>query len=324
MDWLQVCIYTTAAGIEPVSGALLDAGVTGMEIEDEADFLDFLENNKQYWDYVDDELMQQKKGETCVKVYVADNAAGGDMLSAIRSGLAQLKARDTANEFGRLELSLTGMNEEDWANNWKQYYKPTEVGKRILIRPEWEDIGPTDRVVFTINPGMSFGTGTHHSTQLCIESLEDAVQPGHAILDLGCGSGILSVIALLLGASDALAVDIDPNAADIAIQNAAKNGFGPDRYRALAGDVLSDSALRDTIGARKYDVVLANIVADVIIPLAGFVPAVMAPGGTFITSGIIDTRLDEVKDALTAAGLHITHVRQRDCWACVTCTYGVS
>ncbi len=322
MDWIQVTVYTTSEGIEPVSGALYDAGVTGLEIEDEADFLDFLEHNKQYWDYVDEDLMAQKKGETRIKVYVSDNEAGHDMLQAIRASLAALAARDTAHAFGRLTVELAGMSEEDWANNWKQYYKPTPVGDKILIRPEWEEIGKTNRVVFTINPGMSFGTGTHASTQLCIESLEKRVRRGDSVLDLGCGSGILSIIALLLGADHAVAVDIDPNAADIACENAAKNNIGSDRYHTYAGDVLSDSALRARIGAERYDVVLANIVADVIVPLAPYAAEVIRPGGTFITSGIIDERAEEVMAALGQAGFTVDTVGRRDCWVSVTCRYG--
>lgn len=321
MDWLQVSVATTAEGIEPLSGALYDVGVTGLEIEDEADFLDFLETNKQYWDYVDDALMEEKRGETHVKLYVSDNAAGRDMLRDVETALAQLKARDADGLFGRLELSVQSTKEEDWANNWKQYYKPVEVGERILVRPEWEEIGETDRIVFTINPGMSFGTGTHHSTQLCMEAIEQWVKPGDTVLDLGCGSGILSIISLLLGAERAAAVDIDPNAADIARENAEKNGIAQSRYQTYAGDILSSEPLRAAIAQTQYDVVLANIVADVIIPLSGYVPSVIRPGGVYITSGIIDQRLDEVAAAIKAAGFTVKTVAQRDCWACIAAVW---
>ena len=193
MDWIKVSIFTTSEGIEPLSGRLYQLGITGLEIEDEKDFKDFLENNKQYWDYVDDELIKEKEGETEVIAYVSDNAAGHEMLMAIRNTVAEMKQLDDENEFGRLEIHIDNMKEEDWANNWKKYFHPLEVGKKILIKPEWEELKDnTDRIVFNINPGMSFGTGGHYTTQLCIETLEKYIKPGVKVLDLGCGSGILS------------------------------------------------------------------------------------------------------------------------------------
>ena len=162
MDWIKVSIFTTSEGIEPLSGRLYQLGITGLEIEDEKDFKDFLENNKQYWDYVDDELIKEKEGETEVIAYVSDNAAGHEMLMAIRNTVAEMKQLDDENEFGRLEIHIDNMKEEDWANNWKKYFHPLEVGEKILIKPEWEELKDnTDRIVFNINPGMSFGTGEH-------------------------------------------------------------------------------------------------------------------------------------------------------------------
>ncbi|MBO5930485.1 MAG: 50S ribosomal protein L11 methyltransferase, partial [Clostridia bacterium] len=211
MDWIQLSISTTTEGIEPVCAVLMEAGVTGMEIEDATDFHNFLENNRDKWDYVDDELLKAHEGDTCVKFYVTDNACGADMRNAVLEGLKSLKAMDEQSEYGTLTVSAAGMKEEDWSENWKQYFKPLEVGDKILILPEWETLSaPTDRTVFTVNPGMSFGTGSHHTTQLCIRGLEEHLKPGMSVLDLGCGSGILSIIAMLLGAKDATAVDIDP------------------------------------------------------------------------------------------------------------------
>ena len=224
MDWLQVTIYTTQEGIEPVCGNLYQLGITGLEIEDEEDFKQFLEENHQYWDYVDDSLLKEKAKPTCIRAYVSDNASGREMLLAINSAMNALKAYDKDNVFGSLKIETGCLNEEDWANNWKKYFHPIEVGKKILIKPEWEDLSsPTDRIVFNINPGMTFGTGSHHTTQLCIEEMEDYIDSSKDILDLGCGSGILSVISLMLGAKSALAVDIDPNCIDIAYANAKRN-----------------------------------------------------------------------------------------------------
>ncbi len=319
MDWIKASIYTTSEGIEPISGRLYALGVTGIEIEDEQDFKDFLENNKQYWDYVDDELIKQKEGETKVTVYVSDNPSGYEMLTAIKGTLAELKELDDNNEFGRLEIESSTLNEEDWANNWKKYFHPMEIGERILIKPEWEELTEeTDRIVFNINPGMTFGTGSHYTTQLCIENLEKYIENGSTMLDLGCGSGILSIISLLLGASEATAVDIDPNAVDIAYSNAERNGVDKSKYHVYAGNILTDTELQNKISG-KYDVVAANIVADVIIGLTPKAREYMKEGGVFITSGIIEDRVDDVKAVLEENGFEIVDIKQRKDWVSITC-----
>jgi len=303
-SWIQAVIYTTAAGIEPVSGRLYQLGITGIEISDESDFKSFLEENKSAWDYVDDELMEAMSGETNIKIYVTETAEGHETLGEVERSLRELSQYDTEHEFGSLRMELSGIDEEDWANNWKQYFKPLSIGEKILVLPEWETLAePTDRTVFVINPGMSFGTGSHHTTKLCLEHLEKYVKPGMEILDLGCGSGILSAVSMLLGAKSATAVDIDPNAANIARENANRNGIPMENYRIFAGNVLTDESLLATISDRKYDLILANIVADVIIALAPMIAPLLADGGTYITSGIITERGDEVKNACDTAGL---------------------
>lgn len=320
MDWIKVSVFTTSEGIEPLSGRLYALGITGLEIEDEKDFKDFLENNKQYWDYVDDELIKEKEGETKVNAYVSDNVSGHEMLSAIRGTVAQMKALDEEKKFGRLEIEINNTKEEDWANNWKKYFHPLEVGERVMIKPEWEELtSPTDRIVFNINPGMSFGTGSHYTTQLCIEGLEKYITPETKVLDLGCGSGILSIISLLLGAKSAFAVDIDPNAVDIAYQNAERNNIDKSKYTVKAGDIITNEPLQKEIAKDKYDVVLANIVADVIIALAPKAREYMKDGGVFITSGIIEDRLDDVKEALDRCGFKIEKITQRKDWVSIIC-----
>lgn len=323
MDWIQITIYTSSFGIEPLCGVLYQLGITGIEIEDEEDFKSFLEENRQRWDYVDEELLKEKEKETCVKVYVSDNASGHEMLSEIRSAVAALKERDSEKQFGRLELDLGNLSEEDWANNWKKYFHPTKVGEKILIKPEWEELtDPTDRIVFNINPGMSFGTGLHDTTQLCIEGLEKVVKPGDEILDLGCGSGILSIISLLLGAKLAFAVDIDPNAVQIAYENAERNHIHPEIFHAMAGNILTDETLKATILQKKYPVVVANIVADVIIGLIPTAKQALLENGVFITSGIINDRIEDVSDALIRSGFVIEETRRRSDWASITCRLG--
>lgn len=304
MDWIQLSISTTTEGIEPVCAALMAAGVTGMEIDDAADFHNFLENNRDKWDYVDEDLLAAHEKGTFVRFYVTDNACGADMRAQVAEELSKLSALDTEKEYGSLTVTAAGMKEEDWAENWKQYFKPLNVGDKILILPEWETLDtPTDRTVFTVNPGMSFGTGSHHTTQLCIMAMEKYLNEGMTVLDLGCGSGILSIIALLLGAKNATAVDIDPNAVEIAVQNAARNKIDLNTYRTFAGNILTDDALYSSISDKQYDIVLANIVADVIIGMKPIVPNLLKDGAVFITSGIIDERKDDVKAAYKTAGL---------------------
>ncbi len=314
-SWIQAVIYTTAEGIEPVSGRLYQLGIGGIEIEDEADFKSFLEENRSAWDYVDEELLQAKACETNIKFYVTADSAGRETIGEVERSLAQLKELDEARAFGRLELAFSNVDEEDWANNWKQYFKPLTVGEKILILPEWETLKEeTDRTIFVINPGMSFGTGSHHTTRLCLERLEKYIKPGMNVLDLGCGSGILSLVALLLGAESATAVDIDPNAAKIARENAERNGIKEEQYRIFAGNVLEDEELVRKLADRKYDLVLANIVADVIIALAPQIPGYLKEDGTYITSGIITDRGEEVLEAYKELGVTLKNKSQSGDW----------
>ena len=319
MDWLEVSIYTTPEGIDPLCGRLYNLGITGVEIVDKDDFEDFLENNKQYWDYVDEELREKMNGETRVKIYVSDNETGHKMLSAVRDDLVSFKSLDSDNLFGSLRVEIDTMHEEDWENNWKQYFKPIYVGDRLVIKPEWEEIPDGEgKIVFNIDPGMTFGSGQHETTRLCVETLDTTVKKGDKVLDLGCGSGILSIIALMLGAGEARAVDIDPNCKKIAYSNAALNGIGKDIYTVLDGNILIDEEFKSsTQKSGPYDIVVANIVADVIIPLAEDVKRYLKDGGTFIASGIIEMRIDEVKQAIEKNGFSIQEIKKENDWYCI-------
>ncbi len=319
MDWLEVSIYTTPEGIEPLCGRLYNLGITGVEIVDKDDFEDFLENNKQYWDYVDEELREKMNGETRVKIYVSDNEIGHNQLSAVRDDLVSFKSLDSDNLFGSLRVEIDTMHEEDWENNWKQYFKPIYVGDRLVIKPEWETISDSEgKIVFNIDPGMTFGSGQHETTRLCVETLDTVVKKGDKVLDLGCGSGILSIIALMLGAGEARAVDIDPNCKKIAYSNAALNGIGKDIYTVLDGNILNDEEFKKgTEESGPYDIVVANIVADVIIPLASDVRRYLKDEGTFIASGIIEMRIDEVKQAIEENGFSIQEIKKENDWYCI-------
>ena len=317
MKWLELKIDAAPAGLDPVSALLEDLSITGLVIDDEGDFRDFLEHNRAYWDYVDDALMQEKKGLCRITFYLEDSPDGYNTLSRVRMALSRVKQEHP--EYGSLLLTMENMEDADWENNWKQFYKPMEIGDRLIVIPEWESAGvPEGRVALRLNPGLTFGTGSHATTRLCLTALEEAVHGGETVLDLGCGSGILSIAALRLGAASAKAVDIDDKCLTVAYENAALNGIGKDRYTVLVGDVLSNGALRETLGG-GYDVVVANIVADVIIGLAPMVRQFLKPGGLFLCSGIIDTRAGEVADALRQNGWEIETTRSGEGWYSYAC-----
>lgn len=303
-NWLEVTIETTGAELDALAAQLTMNGVTGLVIEDEADFHTFLEENRQYWDYVDDALMERMKGAARIKLYVTDDVDGKTQLADWTQGLDGLR------------LTTAKLREDDWATSWQKYYRPMPSGERLYIVPQWERGTPVPqgRMALYLNPGLIFGTGSHASTRLCLEGLEQYTPLGSKVLDLGCGSGILSIAALLLGATWALGVDIDPKAAGVACENAAMNGIGGDRYQVLAGDVLGDADLAATLKQDQYELVLANIVADVIIPLSAHVEELMTPNGVFLCSGIIDTRADEVGAALVRNGLVVVARTERDGW----------
>ena len=303
IKWLEVVLDTTEEELEGLCARLTANGVTGMAIEDEEDFKTFLEQNRQYWDYVDEALAEHMKGLCRVKLYVTDDADGRAQLARWLEGIGT-------------PYAAAPLGESDWAWSWQKYYKPLAVGERLYIVPDWlrAEAVPEGRVPVYLDPGLTFGTGGHASTQLCLAGLEKYTVPGAPVLDLGCGSGILSIAALALGASEALAVDIDPKAVDVAYENAALNGIGRDRYTVRAGDVISDSALAAELSRERYQLVLANIVADVIIPLSARVPQLLAEDGVFLCSGIIDTRAHEVEGALARSGLTVTRKRERNGW----------
>ena len=323
MNWLELHIDTTHAGLEPVETLLSSLGIDGVVIDDETEFQDFLENNHQYWDYVDEDLEKEMQGKSRVTFYLQADEEFFVIMGEVRIALENLKK--TAQACGTLLMTMDSLQDADWENNWKQYYKPMEIGERLLVIPQWEQEDPKvrkalegGRVPLILEPGLTFGTGSHATTRLCLTALEQAVQGGEKVLDLGCGSGILSIAALKLGAASALAVDIDDKCLDVAYENAAMNGIGRDTYTVKVGDILSDEALRAEIGG-GYDVVLANIVADVIIGLGPMVRSLLRENGVFLCSGIIDTRAEEVADKLRQAGLEILDTRSSEGWYAYTC-----
>lgn len=316
MHWLEVRIDTNHAGLETVQALLSGLDVDGVMIEDEEEFQDFLEHNHEYWDYVDEDLERAMSGRSRITFYLEAKEAGFAKLGEVRIALEALKQE--RKDLGALLMTLEDVQDADWENNWKQYYKPMEIGERLLVIPQWEEADPGDRAPLYLDPGLTFGTGAHATTRLCLTALEGLVRGGERVLDLGCGSGILSVAALGLGAASALAVDIDDKCRDAARENAGLNGIGPDRLDILVGNLLTDETVAERIGG-GYDLVLANIVADVIIALAPRVRGLLNPGGTFLCSGIIEGRAEEVETALTAAGLTVEERREDNGWYAFTC-----
>lgn len=314
MNWVEVNIFTTTEGVDVLCGTLLGMGVNGFVIKDSKDFEEFLTNKEVNWDYIDDDLMGLKNCETTVTVYLSENSQGIENFNAIKSELKALKERDSGNCFGRLEYEISNVKEEDWANNWKQYFKPLTVGNKLLIKPSWEEVSESEsRKILEIDPASSFGTGQHNTTQLCLELIEKYMNSDDRILDLGCGSGILSIAGLLLGASSAYAVDIEENSVKIAAENATKNGISDEVYKASCGNIISDENLREKIG-RNYDFVCANIVADVLRAMTPLFKGFLKEKGTLVVSGIIDSRKDEVIDGIVEAGFTLVEVAEKDDW----------
>ena len=318
MEWLELTIQTASGGIELAAAALTLWGYDSFVLDEEAEFEDFLDHNRDYWDYVDEELASNMKGLSRIRLYLEDGPAAMEQVAQLRSQLASLREVWPDTDLGPLTVSLANLREEDWENNWKQYYQPLKIGSKLLVVPEWlHPENPEHRVEVLLDPGLIFGTGAHASTQMCMEELERAIQGGEEVLDLGSGSGILSITALLLGAEHATGVDIDPKAEDIARQNAAINQLGSDRFTALTGDVIGDKAMMEKL-QKRYDIVLANIVADVIIPLAPAAAGFLTEDSIFICSGILNTRRSEVLAALEKAGMQILSTQQQDDWCRVT------
>lgn len=310
MTWLEYCLATASGKLDALAAKLTANGAEGLVIEDEEDFRRFLEENRQYWDYVDEELEQRMSGVAQIKFYVPATDAGRAEAEGYLEGLTDVS------------VTVSPMEEEDWANGWKKYYQPLEIGRRLYVVPEWmEQTPPAGRVSLILNPGLTFGTGAHPTTQLCLEGVERYAQTGQRVLDLGCGSGILSIAALKLGADYALGVDIDPKAPDVARENGELNGVSRESYRLLAGDVLGDKSLQTELAQQPWDLILANIVADVIIPLAGMVGPWLASGGHFLCAGIIDTRAAEVRAALEQNGFVIVDALERKGWCAYQCSW---
>ena len=302
MAWLEITLDTDSEKIESVAAQLTAQGFAELVIEDQAEFESFLDENRAYWDYIDEDLQQKLQGLSHIKLYLEDTDT--DALNRLEQAAAQLS----------LPMDVKTMAETDWEESWKDNYPAVEVGKNLIVVPYWAAEETNSRTPIILDPGLTFGTGAHASTQMVMEFMEHCVQPHFRCLDLGSGSGILSIAALRLGAASAVGVDIDPKAEDIARENAAYNGFGAPEFTALTGNVTEDTALMENLQQHEYDLVLVNIVADVIIGLSAVLPAFLTENSTLLCSGILDVRLDDVKQALEKAGLEILEIKAKEDW----------
>ena len=307
MAWLEITIDTVSEKIDSVATRLTARGFSELLIEDQQEFESFLDENRAYWDYIDESLQEKLQGLSHIKLYLEDTDTA-----------AMARLEETVKELD-LPMTVAKMAEVDWEESWKDNYPPQEVGENLVVLPYWlAENYEGGRMPIVLDPGLTFGTGAHPSTQMVMETMERTIASGMKCLDLGSGSGILSIAALRLGAEKAVGIDIDPKAEDIARENAAYNGFAAPEFTALTGNVTEDHALMENLSRESWDVVLVNIVADVIIGLAPVLPKFMNENTLLICSGILDTRLEDVTAALEGAGLTIAGRREKEDWRSVS------
>jgi len=304
MQWADIQIKIPQAFATTAEAIAVGISGSGVYIEDYAD-IEQQAPNIAHVDFIDEELLLKPKDTVIVHMYLPIDEDIPAILELLQSRLQKAEAT--------FSLSVDNINQEDWENSWKQHYHAFTIGKRLFVRPAWENTEiPENRTVLTLDPGMAFGTGTHETTELCLIALDELVKPHYRVLDVGCGSGILGIAACLLGATDVSGTDIDPVAVKSAGENAVLNGV-ENTFKPVLGN-LSQTA------NGKYNIVVANIVANAIIELAPSVPALLAPGGVFVSSGIIDSREEDVVTALQGQGFTITNIHRKNGWVCVWAT----
>lgn len=321
MEYLEVKIYTTTKGIDHVTGILLAAGIEGFVVEDSNDFYELMEKKNSYdWDYVDADLVEDlKHTETNVTAYLEKNAEGFEQLDTIRKEVAKLATFDACGAFedevgilGRLRVCVKNVCDEEWKDNWKEYFKPAKITDRIVIKPSWEEYEKQseDEIIIEIDPGAAFGTGKHPTTTMCVKGLEKYIDnEKSSVLDVGCGSGILSIAAALLGAKDVFGVDIDPIAVTVSAENVEMNGLS-DIIKVAEGDLTKGLDY-------KADIVVANLMADLVKMLSKDVKRHLKEGGYYISSGILEEKKDSVIEAIEECGFEIVEIFAEDEWVAI-------
>ncbi|MCB2288776.1 50S ribosomal protein L11 methyltransferase [Clostridium sp. CS001] len=304
-DWIEVTIITSSEAVEAVSGMLYNTGVKGVSILDPLDLI-FRRDHTTDWDYFDESIIDTNSG-VVIKGYYKKDEKFESYLEEIKAGVNRLT--EFGLDKGAGTVTANKVNEEDWENNWKQYYKPIKVGEKIVIKPIWEEYNKkSDEIIVELDPGMAFGTGTHETTRMCIKALERHVKAETTVFDIGTGSGILSIAAAKLGAKKTIGVDLDPVAVESAKQNVSYNDLN--NIEILYGDLME-------VVKGKADIVIANIMADIIMFLTEQVKGFIVEGGYFISSGIILSKKDEVINKLTQCGFKIEEINIEGEWVCI-------
>lgn len=307
MNWIEVSIKTASDGIEEVTGVLYELDITGLVIEDTKDIINLIQNDAKFWDYVDEDLIKSESSEAYIKFYIPDDIQGKEKLALVTNAIVKLKETENEINLGTLEIMLDSVAEEDWANNWKKYYKPVRIGQNIIIKPTWEEYIPKqDDLIIEIDPGMAFGTGTHETTSMCIELIEKYIKQDDIMLDIGCGSGILSIVGAKLGAKKIIGVDFDSVAVEVAKNNVTNNNLN-DKVEIRCGNLTN-------VISEKGNIIVANIIADVIIKLLNDLPQFSFNNSIFITSGIIKERLEDVKNAVLNGPFEILEINSNKEW----------
>lgn len=313
MKWNKFRLKTTTESEDIVSSMLMDLGIQGIEIEDKVP-LTQLDKQQMFVDILPE--IAADDGVAYISFYLEEEDDKEAVLANVRAELEEMR---TYLNVGECTIEESQTEDVDWVNNWKQYFHQFYVDD-VLIIPSWEEVKPEDedKMIIHIDPGTAFGTGMHETTQLCIRQIRKFVHPETTILDVGCGSGILGMLALKFGAKYSVGTDLDPCAIDATHENMEVNGIGKDQYEVMIGNIIDDKEIQDKVGYEKYDIVAANILADVLVPLTPVIINQLKKGGIYITSGIIDDKEETVVNAVKAAGLEVLEVTYQGEWVSVT------
>ena len=313
MKWNKFRLQTTTQAEDVVSSILTDLGIEGVEIEDKVP-LTQKEKEQMFVDILPETALDD--GVAYLSFYLEESEDKEAVLEKVRNELDEMRE---FMDLGPCTIEESQTEDVDWVNNWKQYFHQFYVDD-ILIIPSWEDVKPEDegKMIIHIDPGTAFGTGMHETTQLCIRQIKKYVTDTTRILDVGCGSGILGMLALKFGADYSVGTDLDPCAIDATHENMKENGVSKDRYEVMIGNIIDDKEIQDRVGYEKYDIVAANILADVLVTLTPVIVNQLKPGGIYITSGIIDDKEEVVQQAVSDAGLELLDVTYQGEWVCVT------
>ena len=311
MKFNEIIIKTNTFGSEFLAGELIVNGITSFSIDDPKDFLEIVEEKSVPFDYYESDLIPENTDVVTVTVYLTQNEQGDARKAFLLEAIKKMKT-DTA--YGEISVEYSESDDKDWENNWKEFFHPTAIGEKFMIKPSWEDCEPGDRKVLEIDPESSFGSGRHETTKLCLEILEKQKLDDACVLDMGCGSGILGIGACLLGASKCIGVDIEENAVEITRKNAVINHIGDGVLDAYLGNILEDEELVSILNGYKYDVIVSNIVADVLVLMLPIFKSMLKKNGKLILSGIISPRSEQVTNALAANGFKVLDIKQENDW----------